>query len=111
MRSSELPSLDELSQMRQKLNRIEEQIRSSQREFSNSTLISNPNKSGFRITINIEDSPGKEPKNTLSSISKPHSSAAIHSVSPERKFYSGQDTSQFEEIGKDRRGLNETIAE
>lgn len=53
MRSSELPSLDELSQMREKLNRIEEQIRNSQREFSNNILISNPNKSGFRLTINI----------------------------------------------------------
>jgi hypothetical protein len=86
MRSSELPSLDELSQMREKLNRIEEQIRNSQREFSNNILISNPNKSGFRLTINIEDSPGKEPKSSLSRASKPNSSVASHSVSPERRF-------------------------
>lgn len=94
MQSSELPSLDELSQMREKLNRIEEQIRKSQREFSNNILINNTNKSGFRLTINIEDSPEKESKVIPNSIHIPNSSASKQRASPEKRSFQVQEEHQ-----------------
>jgi hypothetical protein len=70
--------------MREKLNRIEEQIRKSQQEFSNNIIIGNPVKSRFILTINIEDSPGKEPTSLLSKV-HPDTTALSPRASPTKE--------------------------